>query len=69
MTKEFYLSTEFITLTQLLKITHLVGSGSDAHFLITEGRVKLNGKIDTRKRAKVYKNDLVTFGDTTIKVM
>lgn len=66
MEKTFKLKTEYINLTQLLKASHLISSGSDAHYFIMNGKVKVNGKVDTRKRAKLYRGDTVEFQDIKI---
>jgi ribosome-associated protein len=63
---KFQLKTDFINLTQLLKAAHVISSGSDAHYLIETGEVKVNGKTDTRKRAKLYEGDYVEIYDKKI---
>ena len=40
---------EFIKLGQALKAAGLVGSGVEAKEVITEGLVKVNGEVDTRR--------------------
>lgn len=59
----------YIELNKLLKATQTVENGAMANHFIVEGLVKLNGKIDTRKRAKIRRGDLVEFEDVTIKVI
>jgi len=59
MEQQFKLITDYINLTQLLKAAQVISSGSDAHYLIENGKVKVNGKVDTRKRAKLYAGDIV----------
>jgi len=59
----------FIELNKLLKVTQVCNSGAMANIFITDGLVKLNGKTDTRKRAKVRKGDHVQFEETIIKVI
>ena len=71
---EFKLKTgdkedEYIELNKLLKATVVCESGAAANQCILEGMVKLNGKIDTRKRAKIRKGDQVQFDNTVIKVV
>lgn len=58
----------FIELNKLLKATRLVESGAVANQLITLGKIKVNGEIDTRKRAKIYKGFMVEFGENQIIV-
>ena len=53
MSMRFAVRGEFIALDQLLKVTGLVGSGGEAHQLIEAGEVRVDGKLETRKRAKL----------------
>lgn len=59
---------EPIELYQLLKIANFVQSGGEAKFVISEGLVKVNGTIETRKRKKILTDDVVEFGGDTIRV-
>lgn len=61
-------NSEFITLDNLLKLLRLVGSGGEAHVVITEGLVKLNGEIEFQKRKKIRTNDKVEFNNQIIEV-
>jgi len=65
---EFALDKEFIELNKLLKILSLVESGGQANSIISDGYVKYNGVVDTRKRLKLRKGDLVEFNDTQIRI-
>ena len=59
---------EYIKLGQLLKLAGLVGSGTDAKFVINEGLVEVNGEVETRRGKKIYPNDTVTYDGETVKV-
>jgi ribosome-associated protein len=59
---------EPIELCQLLKFAGLTGSGGEAKQVISEGKVLLNGKVETQKRKKIVAGDRVTFGDETLLV-
>ena len=61
------LRDEFIKLGQALKAA-LVGSGVEAKEVITEGLVKVNGEVDTRRGKKLYDGDVVTFNGEEIKI-
>ena len=65
---KFKLDTEHIELNKLLKILSLVESGGQANNLITEGFVKYNGKVDTRKRLKLRKGDKIEFAEMFIRI-
>ncbi|MDP2753394.1 MAG: RNA-binding S4 domain-containing protein [Nitrospirota bacterium] len=60
--EEFNLeNNEFIELNNLLKVMGLCDSGGIAKTLIAEGRVRVNGNVELRKRYKVRKGQLVEF--------
>ena len=59
---------EPIELCQLLKFGGLADSGGEAKSLIADGKVLLNGVVETQKRKKVMSGDRVTLGDQTIIV-
>ena len=65
---EFKLDSEYIELNKLLKILSLVDSGGQANNLITEGFVRFNGEVDTRKRLKLRKGDKIEFAEMLIKI-
>ncbi len=52
---------EFIELNKLLKITGLCASGGMAKAMIAEGRVKVDGKTELRKRCKIRSGQIVEF--------
>ncbi len=60
--------TEFIPLDKLLKIMRVVGSGGEAHAVIEEGMVKVNGAIESQKRKKMRAGDHAEFNGHHIKV-
>ena len=62
------LREEFIKLGQALKAAGFVESGVEAKEVIQEGLVLVNGEIDTRRGRKLYKGDIVSFENKTIKI-
>jgi ribosome-associated protein len=52
-----------INLTQVLKLSGRVMHGAEAKALIAEGRVRVNGAIETRKRKQMARGDIVTLED------
>lgn len=60
--------TEFITLDKLLKLMRVVGSGGEAHMVIQEGMVKVNGEVEMQKRKKMRAGDKAEFNDQLIVV-
>lgn len=57
------IETEFITLTNLLKFAGVVMSGGQAHELIEEGLVSLNGQLVSEKSKKIRAGDVVKVKD------
>jgi len=52
---------EFIELNNLLKVTGLCASGGEAKAVVAEGRVKVNGNVELRKRCKIRRGQMVEF--------
>tara|TARA_R110002073_G_scaffold256140_1_gene418674 strand:+ start:643 stop:867 length:225 start_codon:yes stop_codon:yes gene_type:complete len=59
--KEIEVSKEPIELYKILKFESMVSSGGEAKSAIAEGRVLVNGKVETRKRKKIISGDIVEF--------
>ena len=57
-----------IELCQFVKFGGLTGSGGEAKQMISEGRVLLNGAVETQKRKKLAVGDRVTVDGHTIVV-
>jgi len=57
-----------IELCQFMKFGGLTASGGEAKQAISDGRVLLNGIVETRKRRKLAIGDRVTFKDQTLVV-
>lgn len=62
------LREEFIKLGQALKAVGFVDSGVEAKEVIQEGKVLVNGEVDTRRGRKLYEGDVVSFENKTIKI-
>jgi len=62
----FLIRGEYIQLDQLLKATGLVSSGGEAHMQIDAGAVKVDGKVESRKRAKLRAGQRVTVGGMVV---
>ena len=59
---------EPIELYKILKFESMVSIGGEAKFVIAEGQVLVNGKIETRKRKKIVSGDIVEFGKEKIRI-
>jgi ribosome-associated protein len=52
-----------INLTQVLKLSGWVMHGGEAKALIAEGRVRVNGEVELRKRRQMARGDTVALED------
>ena len=59
---------EPIELYKLLKFEGMVDSGGEAKMVVAEGKVSVNGSIETQKRKKIVSGDIIEFGDETIRI-
>ena len=66
-TIQFQLEGEYIEMVKLLKVTNVCSTGGEAKIMIMDEVVTYNGEIDTRKRLKVRKGDVVVF-DEQVKI-
>ena len=57
-----------IELCQFIKFGGLTGSGGEAKQAISDGRVSLNGVVETQKRKKLLAGDKVNFDGKIIIV-
>lgn len=65
----FKLNTEYIELIKLLKAVGIAENGGHAQALVEDNVVKVNGVVETRKRAKLKAGDKVEtpFGSVEIE--
>lgn len=57
-----------VELNQLLKLCGLCDSGGAGKQLVADGNVKVNGKPESRKTAKITAGQKVSLGDVQITV-
>jgi ribosome-associated protein len=60
---------ESIRLGQFLKLANLIDSGSDAKELMIQGRVTVNGKVETRRGRQLAPGDVVSLGAAEARVV
>ena len=65
----FELTQEYIELIKLLKLTGSAETGGMAKALVEDEQVSCNGQIDTRKRLKVRKGDIIEVLDRKINIL
>ena len=66
MSISFPVRGDHIQLDQLLKAVGLVGSGGAAHAMVEAGEVWVDGKVESRKRAKLRPGQQVRFAGEEI---
>jgi len=64
----FALDREYVELHILLKLLALAPSGGAAKAMVADGRVSVDGEIETRKTRKLRGGELVRVGDEEIVV-
>ncbi len=62
--KEIRIRDEFIKLGQALKLAGAVSTGVEAKIEIEDGKVKVNGEIDTRRGRKCRNGDVILYKNT-----
>ena len=58
-----------IRLGQLLKLAGMVDAGSDVRPLLAEGRVTVDGRLETRRGRQLKKGDVVAVGDEKVRLV
>lgn len=66
--KDVEITEEPVELCRILKFENLVASGGEAKHVISEGLVKVNGEVETRKRKKIFSGDIIEFGNEKIRL-
>ena len=66
--KTVKIDTEYIKLNQFLKFAAIIQNGSDGKLIISEGKIKVNGEVETRRGKKIYDGYIVEFNGEKIKV-
>jgi ribosome-associated protein len=59
---------ESIRLGQFLKLANLIENGSDARPLMIEGRVTVNGEVETRRGRQLVPGDVVVLDGLSARV-
>ena len=66
---EFRLTSEFIALNDLLKVTGVCASGGVGKALVAAGQVWVDGAVESRKTCKIRAGQTVRLGDIAIRVL
>jgi ribosome-associated protein len=60
---------EYIELKNLIKILGWIGTGGEAKASIDNEEIKLNGNVETQRRKKIRRGDIVVFGSNQAQVL
>ncbi|VAW14068.1 hypothetical protein MNBD_BACTEROID01-2785 [hydrothermal vent metagenome] len=66
---EFKLKSDYIELIRLLKTVGISETGGHAKLMVEDGIVHVNGKKESRKRAKLRRGDIVEVMGQEIKIL
>jgi ribosome-associated protein len=65
---EVTITTEFIKLDSLLKLSGLCYTGGEAKEVVQAGQVLVNGEVCTQRGKKLRDGDSATYAGKTVKV-
>ncbi len=66
--KDIAIYREPVELYKLLKFEGLASSGGEAKVIISEGLVRVNGEVETRKRKKILSGDVLELAGEQFRV-
>jgi len=67
--REVEITKEPVELYKILKFEGLVASGGEAKTVIANGKVLVNGEVETRKRRKIINGDLIDFAGDQLHIV
>lgn len=57
--KPIKITTDYITLQQLLKMEDFISSGGQAKYFLASNEIYVNNEIEQRRGRKLYPNDII----------
>lgn len=63
-----YITHAPVELYKVLKFENLSSSGGEAKHMIADGLVRVNGRVETRKRKKILPGDVIDIYDIRISI-
>jgi len=64
--REVIITKEPVELYKILKFEAMCSSGAEAKFVIAEGKVLVNGEVETRKRKKMLTGDTIEYANEKV---
>ena len=66
--RDFELRGEHVALCDLLKLAGVAGSGGQGKQMVADGLVRVDGKPESRKTAKIRAGQTIRCGDIEVRV-
>ncbi len=63
-----FINKEPVELYKILKFENMAASGGEAKYIIADGFVTVNDKVETRKRRKIYSGDVIGFDGNFLEI-
>lgn len=63
-----FISSDYITLGQLMKFVNIISNGSEAKIAVMELKISINGALENRRGRKIYPGDIVKIEKNTYLV-
>jgi ribosome-associated protein len=63
-----YITQAPVELYKVLKFENIASSGGEAKYLIADGLVWVNGRIETRKRKKIVPGDVIEIDGICLEI-
>lgn len=65
MSEKVFISSEYITLGQLVKMKNLVSTGGEEKYFLANNKILVNDDIEQRRGKKLRDGDRISIADTT----
>lgn len=66
--EEIKITTEFIKLGQLLKLTHIISSGGEEKIYVATRKIVVNKELENRRGRKLYPGDVIEVENKTFVI-
>jgi S4 domain protein YaaA len=67
--KKIKITSEYITLGQLLKFADIIQSGGETKFFLSTNKILVNCELESRRGRKLYPGDLIEINNDTLEIV
>ncbi len=67
--KSVKITTDYITLQQLLKIENIISSGGEAKYFLANEEVYVNDELESRRGRKLYPKDRIKIQNKEFEII